>query len=223
MRQENQHCPPIFRWGFNLPGAMNNNSDIRKSLVDVDDSVLMVIDIQDHFLNKYDPAVSRPLLEKVVWLLKIARCLDVPVVAMAEDIDNAGNLNSAILDVLPNKAKVHNKNAFGLAGNPEILADVDATGRKTAILVGTETDVCVAQSALGLMECGYRVVVLKDAIATTAGDEQTGLNRMRDAGAAISSVKAITYEWLRSVQNTTELFEKFPQLEAAELPGCLSL
>ena len=142
---------------------------------------------------------------------------------LPEDIDNAGNLNSPILDALPNALKVHNKNAFGLAGNPEILAAVEANGRKTAILVGTETDVCVAQSALGLMECGYRVVVLNDAIATTAGDGQTGLNRMRDAGAAISSVKAITYEWLRTVQNTTELFEKFPELQAAELPGCLSL
>ncbi len=223
MRQESRLCPLIFRWGFNLPGAMNNNSDIRKSLVDVDDSVLVVIDIQDNFLDKYDATVSKPLLEKVVWLLKLASCMKVPVVAMAEDIDNSGNLNSAILDALPSETKIHNKNAFGLTGNPEILADVEATGRKTAILVGTETDVCVAQSALGLIECSYRIVVLKDAIATTVGDEQTGLNRMRDAGAAISSVKAITYEWLRNVQNTTMLFEKFPELEAAELPGCLSL
>jgi len=74
-----------------------------------------------------------------------------------------------------------------------------------------------------LMACGYQVVVLKDAIATTEGDEQTGLDRMHDAGAVISSVKAITYEWLRNVQNTTALFEKFPELEAEDLPGCLSL
>jgi nicotinamidase-related amidase len=202
---------------------MSKFTDIRKSLVNVDDSVLVVIDIQDSFLAKYDAAVSRPLLAKVVWLIKIAVHLDVPVVAMAEDIDNTGDLNNAILNALPDELKVHNKNAFGLAGNPPILADVEATGRKTAILVGTETDVCVAQSALGLMECGYRVVVLQDAIATTAGDQQTGLNRMRDAGAAISSVKAITYEWLRTVQNTSGFFEKFPELEAAELPECLSL
>jgi nicotinamidase-related amidase len=202
---------------------MSKDTDIRKSLVNVDDSVLVVIDIQDSFLLKYDDSVAKQLLEKVVWLLKVAAGLDVPVVAMAEDIDNAGNLNQEILSALPNGVKVHNKNAFGLAANPEILADVAATRRKTAILVGTETDVCVAQSALGLMACGYQVVVLKDAIATTAGDEQTGLNRMHDAGAVISSVKAVTYELLRSVQNTTALFEKFPELEAEDLPGCLSL
>ena len=202
---------------------MDNNTDIRKSLVNVNDSILVIIDIQDHFLKKYNSAVSKPLLEKVVWLLKIAAHLEVPVVAMAEDIDHTGNLNSAILKTLPREIKVHNKNAFGLAENPEILADIEATNRKTAILVGTETDVCVAQSALGLMACGYQVVVLADAVATTAGDEQTGLNRMREAGAAISSVKAITYEWLRTVQNTILFYEKFPELDAAELPGCLSL
>jgi hypothetical protein len=73
------------------------------------------------------------------------------------------------------------------------------------------------------MQCGYRVVVLKDAVATTAGDAETGLKRMRDAGAAISSVKAITYEWLRTVQNTTEFFDKYPELQAMELPGNLTL
>ncbi len=195
---------------------MSKNTDIKKSLVDVDDSVLVVIDIQDHFLIKYDDTVGEQLVEKVVWLLKIAGHLNVPVVAMAEDIDNAGNMARDILDALPEDVKVHNKNAFGLTGNTDILADVEATRRKTAILVGTETDVCVAQSALGLMECGYQVVVLKDAVTTTAGDAETGLNRMRDAGAAISSVKAITYEWLRSVQNTTEFFKKFPELEATQ-------
>jgi nicotinamidase-related amidase len=203
--------------------ALDKNTDIKKSLVNVDDSVLVVIDIQDSFLMKYDDSVGKPLVQKVVWLLKIAGHLNVPVVAMAEDIDRAGNLNQSIQDALPKGLRIHNKNAFGLAGNPEILADVEASGRSTAILVGTETDVCVSQSALGLIECGYQVVVLKDAIATTAGDEETGLGRMRDAGAAISSVKAITYEWLRSVQNTIELFEKCPELETTELPASLSL
>ncbi len=202
---------------------MSKNIDIRKSLVEVDDSVLVVIDIQDSFLMKYDDATGKSLLAKVGWLLQVAKRLGVPVVAMAEDIDNAGDLSADILSALPEGVKVHDKNAFGLADNVGILADVNATRRNTAILVGTETDVCVAQSALGLMQCGYRVVVIKDAIATTAGDEGIGLNRMREAGAAISSVKAITYEWLRSVQNTKDFFDKYPQLETTALPANLSL
>ena len=52
------------------------------------------------------------------------------------------------------------KPTFGLAGTPEILAAVRETGRTTAVVVGCETDVCVAQSAIGLREQGFGVTVI---------------------------------------------------------------
>lgn len=193
---------------------MSASDAVRNSLVDLEDSVLVVIDIQDSFLNKYDNLKTQNLVAKVVWLLNVADHLDVPVVAMAEDIAHAGDLNRQIKDALPEGTRVHNKDCFGLAGNPEILADVKATGRGTAVCVGMETDVCVAQSALGLIENGFQVVALKDAVATTEADEETGLSRMREAGVVVSSVKALYYEWLRSVSKTVQLKNKVPELEA---------
>lgn len=192
---------------------MPNASDIQKSLVEVDDALLVVIDIQDSFLNKYDRAKSQKLVGNVAWLLQVAHHLDVPVVAMAEDIEHSGSLNQTIQDALPEGTRIHNKDFFGLAGNPEILADVEATGRKTAICVGMETDVCVAQSAIGLIGEGYRVVILRDAVASMDADEEIGLTRMRDAGVAVSSVKALYYEWLRSVSRTVRLENKVLELE----------
>jgi len=187
--------------------------NVRKTLVDADQSVVIVIDIQDHFLDKYENSISQALVERVGWFLQFARAMNVPIVAMAEDINNARNLTKPILDALPKDAVVFNKNAFGLAHNPQILAAVESTGRKVAVLVGVETDVCVAHSALGLMGHDYQVVVLKDGVATTAGDDEIGLRRMHDAGALISSIKAIHYEWLRSVTSTDELYEKAPELK----------
>ncbi|MBT4889586.1 MAG: isochorismatase family protein [Rhodospirillales bacterium] len=202
---------------------MSAPSNIQKSLVNVDDSILVLIDIQDHFLNKYDQAKSQNLVSKVSWLLNVAEHLDVPVVAMAEDIEYSGPLTQAIQDALPKGTKVHNKDYFGIAGNPEILAEVNAKGRKTAICVGTETDVCVAQSAIGLLNEGYSVVTLRDAVASMDADEEIGLGRMRDAGVAISSVKALYYEWLRSVTNTVNLGNKVPELETIMRPVNLAL
>lgn len=193
---------------------MSASDGLRSALVDVEDSVLVVIDIQDSFLNKYDNLKTQNLVAKVVWLLNVADHLDVPVVAMAEDIEHAGDLNREIKEALPKNTRVHNKDFFGLAGNPEILADVKATGRGTAVCVGMETDVCVAQSALGLVENGFQVVALKDAVATTEADEEIGLSRMREAGVVVSSVKALYYEWLRSVSKTVQLKNKVPELEA---------
>ncbi len=202
---------------------MSKRTDIKKSLIDVSDSVLIVIDIQDSFLTRYGSKVSKPVVEKTVWVIKLAQVLAVPIVAMAEDIDRSGSLNQSILDALGKNITVHDKYSFGLAGQPEILAEIESTGRKTAILVGMETDVCVAQSALGLMEKGFQVAVLKDVVATTTGDEDIGIDRMRQAGAVISSVKAITYEWLRTVSNVDAAFDESTAGLEELVPDCLEL
>lgn len=201
---------------------MSDAAVIQRTLVDVDDSALVVIDIQDCFLQKYDRAKSQALVGKVVWLLHVAQHLNVPVIAMAEDIDNSGSLHCAIQDALPAGTKIHNKDFFDVSENPQILAEVAATGRKTAVCVGVETDVCVAQSAIGLVGHGYNVVALQDAVASMEADEAAGLGRMRDAGVAISSVKALYYEWLRSVSRSRALRGKAQELEAIR-PANLTL
>lgn len=202
---------------------MNNPDSIRNALVDVDDSVLVVIDIQDAFLSKYDNSTSQALVAKAVWVIQLAQHMGVPIVAMAEDINSLGNLNQKIQDALPKDLSIHDKDFFGLADNPSILTAVNATGRKTAVLIGTETDVCVAHSAMGLRQNGYRVVVLKDAVATTAGDEDIGLSRMHEAGVLVSSVKALHFEWQRSVANCMKVRVSSPHLLGASKPDCLVL
>jgi nicotinamidase-related amidase len=97
---------------------------------------------------------------------------------------------------------------FGLAADPGITADIEATGRKTAVLVGLETDVCVTHSALGLLERGYRVVVLADATGSPGTAHNFGLQRMRAAGVILSSVKSIFYEWIRTVPAAQALEEE---------------
>ena len=67
------------------------------------------------------------------------------------------------------------------------------------------------------------VDVLKDAVATTAGSEDIGLTRMREAGAVMSSVKALYYEWQRSVTNCEILQVEAPQLQGSKLPDCLKM
>jgi len=86
-----------------------------------------------------------------------------------------------------------------------------------------ETDVCVAQSAINLLAAGYNVVTLRDAVASMDADEEVGLGRMRDAGVAISSVKALYYEWLRSVSRLVNLGNKVPELKTTLRPSGLVL
>ena len=175
-------------------------------LVDVDDSVLCVIDVQPGFVDGLGSGPARrPLVERIVWVAALAGALDVPVVVTEEDPDRNGSTLAEVLDRISPDSPRHRKEVFGLADVPEILASVEATGRRSAVLVGMETDVCVAQSALGLLDRGYRVVVVRDAVASPGVAHDEGLERMRDAGAALVGAKGLLYEWVRTVDRAQEV------------------
>ena len=116
-----------------------------------------------------------------------------------EDMKNNSGTAGQVAANLPSGTKPFNKMSYGLAGEPDILDAIEKTGRKTAVLVGLETDVCVCQSALGLLANGYRVVVLADAVGSPGPCHNHGIERMRNAGVVISSVKGTFYEWQRTV------------------------
>ena len=133
------------------------------SLLEVNDSMLMVIDIQSSFVKKESENEHNPLLQRMCWVIKVANWLGVPLIVTAEDLPRTGNVSVKVAEILPPDTKIYNKMTFGLADQPEILEAVRQTLRKTAVIIGYETDVCVAHSALGLMDLGYRVVVVADA------------------------------------------------------------
>ncbi|MFY9238202.1 MAG: isochorismatase family protein [Roseovarius sp.] len=196
---------------------------LKTRLIEANECVLVVIDMQDSFFNKYEREKSQAVISKTAWLIRAANSIGIPIVPMAEDIPNSGPLNEKITAALPAEAHVFNKDVFGCGDQPEILEAIKATGRNTAVLVGMETDVCVAHSALSLMGKGYDVVVVADATITTAADQEIGLMRIRDAGGVLCSVKSIYYEWLRSVSGCYALLDVNTDLEARDLPPTVVL
>lgn len=173
-------------------------------LIDVDDSVLVVVDVQPCFLDKLPEAESGILLERIRWLVGVARWARVPQVVMAEDIPGNGGVHGDISAALPPGTPVHDKMRFGLAAEDHILQAVRDCGRKTAVLVGLETDVCVCHSALGLLAEGFRVAVVADAVGSPGPDHAYGLQRMRAAGVVVVGLKGLFYEWVRTVARSEQ-------------------
>jgi nicotinamidase-related amidase len=166
------------------------------SLLDRDDSVLVVVDAQPGFLaDGADPAVDR-----MAWLVAVAACLGVPVVVTEEEPERHGATDARVAEWLPAGNPTFTKPTFGLAATPEILEAVRATGRGTAVVVGCETDVCVAQSAIGLQAAGLACVVVDDATFSPGEMHERGLARIASEGVARNHAKGVTYEWLRTVE-----------------------
>ena len=74
-----------------------------------------------------------------------------------------------------------------------------------AVLVGFETDVCVYQSAVGLLDADLRVLVVEDAVGSPGEMHGRGLTRLRDAGVRLTHCKALGYEWVRTVEGAQML------------------
>ena len=178
---------------------MNNSPALLSSLINAEDSILIVIDVQDYFVAKLPLEAQQPLIKRIAWLMGVATQLKIPLVVTAEDIPNCGTVSSPIAQALSPDVSIYNKMVFGLADDAQIMAAIRKTGRKTAILVGLETDVCVAHSAIGLLQQGYQVAVVEDATASPEAGHEFGLQRLRGAGILISNIKSLYYEWVRTV------------------------
>jgi nicotinamidase-related amidase len=125
------------------------------TLIDRSDSLLIVVDTQPGFVshnarNELESQAAEAALERLVWLAGIASLLEIPAIVVEAEPDRYGSTEPHLLGRLPPDTPVFARTTFGLAASPEIVTAIRAAGRNTAVLVGFETDVCVAQSAIGL-------------------------------------------------------------------------
>jgi nicotinamidase-related amidase len=175
-------------------------------LLERDDSVLVVVDVQPGFLQRewfsdQDVAAARAAADRIGWLVALAALLAIPIVVTEEDSGRNGSTDARVAAQLPVGTPVLPKPTFGLAGTLEILEAIRATGRGTAVVVGCETDVCVAQSAIGLQDHGFGCVVVEDATFSPGEMHARGLDRLAAAGVDRNHAKGVTYEWLRTVDD----------------------
>ena len=176
-----------------------------RGLLDRSQSCLVVIDVQQYFLDKLPLDWREPLVARIAWLMRIARILDIPIIGTAEDVAHDGPLVPALMAELPAGAQVFDKKIFGLYHQADIRAAVDATGKRDFVLMGLETDVCIAHSALGLAAAGHRVAVLEDGCGSPPPHHAAGLARLRDAGVTVTTIKGMHYEWVRDLPTLAKL------------------
>jgi nicotinamidase-related amidase len=185
------------------------------------DSLLVVVDAQPGFfaydaLSEDDARRAAAAVSRITWMAGLAALLDIPAVVVEEGPERNGHTDPRILERVPAGTPTLEKPTFGLTGCEEAVAAIRATGRGTIVLVGFETDVCVAQSAVGLVELGFRAVVAEDATYTSSAREhERGLVRMTGAGVEPNHCKGLTFEWLHTVDRA---LETFPEAAALGTP-----
>lgn len=184
-------------------------------LIDRDDSFLAVIDVQPSFYRDrpdVDPDTFDRFVATVAWVTGVAAALDLPIVVTEEDSARNGPTAEEVRRWLPERAPVLAKPIFDLSSVDSIRTVVNGLRRGTAVLVGMETDVCVAQSALGLAARGLRVAAVTDALYAPEDAHQHGLERLRGAGVELVSAKGLFYEWIQTLEEARRFTLERPKL-----------
>jgi nicotinamidase-related amidase len=124
--------------------------------------MLLVVDVQERLM----PSIAgiRPVLGRILLLIKAAKRLGVPVYATEHLPQSLGPLAVGVKTLIPDMS-VFTKRHFAATAEPGFDSVLD-DGRPQVVVCGTETHVCVLQTALGLLEAGKAPVVVADAVGS---------------------------------------------------------
>ena len=159
-----------------------------------DDSLVVVVDVQVKLLAAIPTGDA--LVRTVGFLLDAAEVLGVPAVGTEQYPKGLGPTHPDLARRLTGPLPA--KTCFSGCGSSELTAAVLDSGRRTVIVCGMETHVCVAQTVFDLLDQGFRVFVPVDAVASRfAVDHETAVRRMERAGAVTTTAEAVAFEWVR--------------------------
>jgi nicotinamidase-related amidase len=92
------------------------------------------------------------------------------------DVMTLERLGSEMVDLVPSlkamvpPARIFDKMTYSPWTSGELHRVLTGEGVETLAISGGETDVCVLAAAIGAVDLGYRVILLKDAVCSAADD-----------------------------------------------------
>lgn len=164
-----------------------------------DDSLLLVIDVQEKLVQMLDKNV---VVTRTAKLTKAAATLGIPTIVTQQYTKGIGETVSTVKENLSDDTFFFEKTAFSALKEPGFLEKLNSYGKKQIVICGIETHICVHQTAADLLNNGFDVYVVKDACASRNKYEfKQGIERMEANGAKISCLEMVLFEWLKDAKN----------------------
>jgi nicotinamidase-related amidase len=184
-------------------------NDLGKFKLDADKAVLVVIDVQERLVPAMPEAVYLRLRNTVAMLVEVAGLLGIPVVTTEQYPKGIGHTVPELAAAC--NETVIEKVSFGCCGEPTFLKALKNTGRTQVLITGMEAHVCVYQTVLGLLEDGYYVHLIRDAICSrNKTDYLAGVANAGQAGAVVTTAETVMFQILQ--ESTHEQFRAVSKL-----------
>jgi nicotinamidase-related amidase len=172
--------------------------EVARQALEAERCALVVVDIQEKLL----PPIfqKEQLVRNSQLLIRVAGVMKIPAIVSTQYAKGLGKTVPEVAALLPETEAI-DKNLFSCFGSDVFCTLLKRLpgNRNTLLLCGMESHICVMQTALAALREGYIVHVASDAVSSrTEWNWKIGLDRMRAAGAVISSTEMMIYELMRS-------------------------
>ena len=164
-------------------------------MLKIENTTLLIVDIQGNLAHLMHG--KELLFKNVQKLIKGIQILGIPILWVEQNPRGLGPTIPEIADILSN-IKPISKMSFSSCRNDRFLQALNALNRKQVLIAGIEAHVCVYQTAAELVDIGYEVQVVTDAVSSrNMENKEIGLQRMRDSGVSLTSVETALFELLK--------------------------
>ena len=169
-----------------------------------EDSLLLIIDIQQAMLKVIDSWET--VAGKVKQLIQSANALGVPILLTEQYKKGLGETIPELVQEIESPP-IFPKEHFSACLEEDFIPTVQSFNRKKIVVVGMETHVCVLQTCLDLIEAGFQLHLVADAVASrVAENRDIAIDLLRQAGAVVSSTEIIIFQW--ACRANTDAFRK---------------
>ena len=164
--------------------------------ITIDNSVLVLIDHQPWVAFEVKSIDAALLVNNLQGLAASAKALDVPTILTTVGAEG-GILKDPLIKGLADAAPVVTPiDRVSTNAWEDIRGAVEATGRRTLLIAGLWTEVCLAQTAVSAIADGYRVFFISDCSGGMSVEaHEDAKTRLVQAGATPINWMAIICEW----------------------------
>jgi nicotinamidase-related amidase len=163
------------------------------------DAIVLFIDYQPEQVSTVGSQPHADLMLNAVTVAKAAIAFDIPVVLSTVGVELGANSVTIdeLSDALPGVSEI-DRTTMNSWEDHSFRAAVERTGRRKVVICGLWTEVCVAFPTLDLLEEGYEVYPVADAIGGVSPNaHNSAMERMCGAGAKPISALAFACELQR--------------------------
>ena len=171
-------------------------------------TLLLICDVQKKCIK---PIYRKePMIKNIKTLISFAGMIGLPILLSELAPQTFGTTIEEIKKLVPRLDPIK-RNRYSCFGNEDLTLRLEAMNTQTLVVAGMEAHISVAQTVLDALTRGYRVHVVLDATsARRKVDWRVALEKMRRAGAIITTMEMVMHEIIERVDIPE--FEKFQDL-----------